>query len=236
MDVPARPGDVLSQPTRARVFAMLGELHRAAGTDELAERLQLHPNGVRMHLERLQAAGLVERRQERIARGRPRDTWTISPEAHPGGETPTGYAELSRWLVRVLGAPGGEIDDVEAEGRRIGRELAGVEGSGSAVEHRLFDTLSSLGFAPTREATGDEVTYRLRNCPYRDAVRENQPVVCALHRGMTSGLLDAIDPDASLDGFEPKDPDVAGCLIRVREPRARDVASHPAAATPQPEP
>jgi len=45
---------VLSQPTRARLFAMLGELSRPAGTVELADRLDLHPNGVRIHLERLE--------------------------------------------------------------------------------------------------------------------------------------------------------------------------------------
>lgn len=234
MDVPARSGDVLSQPTRARVFALLSELRRAVGTEELAESLGLHPNGVRAHLERLQEAGLVERRRERIARGRPRDIWTISPGAHPGGESPTGYAELSRWLARALAAPG----DVEAEGRRIGRELA-TDPAGEderASEQRLFDMLSSLGFAPEREPAGeDETTYRLCNCPYRDAVRENQPLVCGLHRGLTSGLLDVVDPDATLEGFEPRDPDAAGCLIRVRGPLARDRAPEPAAAATEAE-
>src|SRR5665213_3350636 len=44
------PGDALSQPTRARLFALLGEMRRPIGTAELAERLDLHPNGVRIHL------------------------------------------------------------------------------------------------------------------------------------------------------------------------------------------
>jgi hypothetical protein len=33
------PDDALSQPTRARLFALLSELRRPAGTAELAERL-----------------------------------------------------------------------------------------------------------------------------------------------------------------------------------------------------
>jgi hypothetical protein len=41
----------------------------------------------------------------------------------------------------------------------------------------------------------------LRDCPYRDAVRENQAVVCALHRGITRGLLDAIAPATELAGL-----------------------------------
>jgi predicted ArsR family transcriptional regulator len=58
VDVPPSPDDALAQPTRARLFSLLGELRRPAGTDELARRLELHPNGVRLHLE---AARLVLR-------------------------------------------------------------------------------------------------------------------------------------------------------------------------------
>src|SRR6185437_14917711 len=101
MDVPNRPGDALAQPTRARLFALLGDIRRPATTEELAERLGLHPNGVRVHLDRLAGAGLVTRTRERRARGRPRDTWAISPDAQPGGDPPTAYADLVRWLVRV---------------------------------------------------------------------------------------------------------------------------------------
>src|SRR5947209_14471107 len=99
MDAPARPDDALAQPTRRRVFDVLGELRRPTGTDELAQRLALHPNGVRTHLERLSEAGLVERRRTRQARGRPRDMWTIAADAQPGGEKPSGYVDLARWLA-----------------------------------------------------------------------------------------------------------------------------------------
>jgi predicted ArsR family transcriptional regulator len=75
--------------------------------------------------------------------------------------------------------------------------------------------LTALGFAPQREPAQRRVVFRLGNCPYRDAVRENQPVVCALHRGLTRGLLDQLAPGARLASFVPKDPDRAGCLIEV---------------------
>ena len=62
---------------------------------------------------------------------------------------------------------------------------------------------------------GDRLTFGLSNCPYRDAVRENQPAVCALHRGITRGLLDVLDPHAKLAGFVPRDADKADCLIEL---------------------
>ena len=87
--MPPAVDEVLGQPTRARLFALLGELKRAAGTDELARRVGMHPNGIRLHLERLERAGLLVRSRESGARGRPRDSWSISAEARPGGEPPT---------------------------------------------------------------------------------------------------------------------------------------------------
>jgi predicted ArsR family transcriptional regulator len=203
MDLPAKPDAALAQPTRARLFEALIELRRPASTEELAAALELHPNGVRLHLERLREAELVVRERVRHGRGRPRDMWTIAENARPGGEAPTAYLDLGRWLVRMIDAP---LRDIEAAGRAIGRGLA-------AGDAELFPALVSMGFQPSQEGH----TYRLRNCPYRDAVRENQDVVCTLHRGITRGLLNRISPGTELAGFVPRDPDTTGCLIELRD-------------------
>ncbi len=216
MDAPAPidPADALAQPTRARLFALLSRTGRPAGTLELAERLDLHPNGVRAHLERLERAGLVRRGRERRERGRPRDSWAVAPGARPGGERPAGYVELGRWLARAIGDGPGRLREVERSGRQIGRELAprDARDGRSALE----TTMSALGFEPhARSASAGRVTHCLGNCPYREAARENQAVVCALHRGITRGLLDVLLPEARLSGFVPGDPDRAGCLIEL---------------------
>jgi len=215
MDLPFRPADdVLAQPTRARIFALLGELRRGAGTEEIATTLGLHPNGVRVHLDRLLEAQLVLRDREKRSRGRPRDVWTISPQARPAGEPPTAYANLGRWLVRVVQDAGTSPADVEATGMRIGRDL------GAAPSEGGFEAaLSALGFQPRREAGADgTATYELRNCPYRDAVAADQPRVCGLHRGLTVGLLETLEPASELTSFVPRDPYRAGCTIEVRSP------------------
>lgn len=206
---------MLAQPTRARLFALLGELKRPAQTVELAERLQLHPNGVRIHLERLEQAGLVERAQIREKRGRPPDAWTIAADARPGGSAPQGYQDLGRWLARVLQGRGRGLRAIEETGREIGREIAPEAPSAPAAAFEA--SLVALGFQPTVAAGDrDAVTVCLRNCPYRDAVRENQPAICALHKGITRGMLDVAAPDARLAAFVPHDPYEAGCEIEVR--------------------
>jgi predicted ArsR family transcriptional regulator len=224
MDV--RRADALAQPTRAQLFALLSELRRPAGTDELARRLDMHPNGIRLHLERLEADGLVLRERERHGRGRPRDTWSISPSALPGGDPPTAYADLGRWLVRAITSGGTRVRDVEATGRQIGRELA-PSGDADSADAQIYGVLVAMGFQPVRRFDrADTVTYCLDNCPYRDAVRERQSVVCGLHRGLTRGLLDAVSPKTRLSAFVPKDPDVAGCEITLRGPLAKEAAAH----------
>jgi predicted ArsR family transcriptional regulator len=226
MDVPTARDDTLAQPTRAKLFAALGELRRPAGTEELAEQLGLHPNGVRLHLERLLDAKLVARERTRQPRGRPRDMWTIDPDAAPGGDPPSAYSDLGRWLTRLVASRRTGLRSVEATGREIGRDLAPSDAA--PAEKTMHAALVSLGFQPRREmGPSGELTYRLCNCPYRDAVRENQPTVCTLHRGITRGLLDEIGPETKLAAFVPRDPDTAGCLITLRDGLAHNAVQAP---------
>jgi predicted ArsR family transcriptional regulator len=216
MDLPSQPDDALTQPTRRRLFAALTELKRPASTEELAALLGLHANGVRLHLERLTDAGLLSRERTRHGRGRPRDMWAIAAEAQPGGDPPSAYADLGRWLARTIEPRKTTLRSVEDHGRRIGRELAPT-GADVTPERKLHGALVSLGFQPRREIDPDGgLTYRLCNCPYRDAVHENRDVVCTLHRGITRGLLDELSPGTKLAGFVALDPYTAGCRIELR--------------------
>jgi predicted ArsR family transcriptional regulator len=216
MPPPADAADPLAQPTRAALFRLLGELGRAATTGELAERVGLHPNGVRVHLERLERDGLLARTSEPRPRGRPRDLWTIAPGARPGGRAPRAYHDLASWLSRaIMPSPLG-LEAIETTGLQIGRELAPPQPH--ADRNPLVTTLAALGFQPHADGAGDAedaVTIRLDNCPYSDVAAANQQAICTLHRGITRGLLEILHPDARLVDFEPHDPDVAGCTIRV---------------------
>lgn len=206
---------MLAQPTRARLFAQLAALARPAGTEELAAELGLHPSGVRVHLQRMHSAGLLARERVSQRLGRPRDCWSIAPDALPAGEPPGAYRQLAGWLARSIAARPGRLRELERAGRELGRELVS-HGPGASTEESFGRTLTALGFAPQREPRArDRTLFRLGNCPYREAVHANQPVVCTLHRGLTLGFLDALAPRARLIDFVPKDPDRAGCLIEV---------------------
>lgn len=206
--------EVLAQPTRARIYRYLTDHRVAASTEEIAHALDLHPNGVRRHLERLAESGLIERRRRRGGRGRPGDLWAISAATSPGGIQPSAYASLATWLARAIQADSEGTADVERIGHEIGRELAPEE-PGETTE--VFgDLLTALGFQPKFEGRSDGgFTCTLMNCPYRESARSYADVVCTLHRGITTGLLSKVDPEAELELFQPHDPEEAGCVISV---------------------
>jgi predicted ArsR family transcriptional regulator len=225
MDIPHTDGDdVLSEPIRARLIALLADLRRPATTSELARRVGRHPNTARTQLQRLADAGLLERRTTRQRRGRPLHEWAISPHASPAGRPPQASAQLARWLARAIGTSNEELATIESGGREIGRNIA-PDPAGRSLPDSMQDALAGLGFAPrTDRLAPDRVRFVLENCPYRDAVRENQPAVCRLHRGITRGLIDRLDATATLQDFVPKDPYAAGCLIDLASGAAR---THP---------
>jgi len=215
LDLPPNSEDVLTQRTRARIFSWLVEQRAPVSTEALGTALDLHPNGVRRHLERMHEAGLIERSRSMGRRGRPGDLWTVAPGAAPGGGPPTGYADLARWLARAIPPGRNRLREVEKTGRDIGRELAPDRPAADPVEG-FRQALASLGFSPELEArssTGFVCT--LENCPYKASVVENQEVVCALHKGITSGLLAELLPNTRLSRFEPHDPERAGCVVAV---------------------
>lgn len=233
MDLPSTPEDVLAQPTRARLFALLGELRRPATTDELARAIGRHPNGVRLHLERLAAARLIVRERARQPRGRPRDLWRISADARPGGAPPHAYADVARWLARALADGEGGRVDLERAGRRIGRELAPSDDGARPVPERFFDVLAALGFQPRRERRGpNRIAFRLDNCPYRAVAADPERVVCRLHRGITLGLVDGIAPGLRLTAFVARDPDQAGCCLELSGASAAQPTTRSSETTP----
>jgi predicted ArsR family transcriptional regulator len=210
--------DVLADPTRARLFKLLAEMRRPATSEELSRLTGRHANTVRVQLRRLADAGLIERTSLREGPGRPRHVWVVAPGREPAGLPPEHSGHLGRWLARTLGTEATSLADVERSGTDIGRELAAASDA-HGVKAAMSEMLGRMGFQPRDEAlAGDGLRFVLGHCPYRQAVQENQPVVCMLHRGITRGLLEHLDPNAALTGFVAKDPVSAGCLIDIAVP------------------
>jgi len=197
----------------ALTFQTLVALGRPSSTSEIAAQTGRHVNSVRAYMRTLAEAGLVEQSTQQPPRGRPRDLWAV-PAQLTTSEVPGKTNELMRWLATALEASA-SIEEIEEAGRKIGVELFSSTPESDTAS--AFQTvLRLLGYQPAPPTiTADGSCHVLGYCPHRNTATTHPQTVCALHRGVTRGVLEQLDPEAGLTAFEPKDPRTAGCVIKI---------------------
>lgn len=205
---------VLAQPSRRRIADVLAQNPAGVGVDEVAKRVQLHPNAVRRHLRTLSAAGVVAtERAEPRGSGRPRLRYRLIDMHAP---QVAAHQELVRLLVVYIVHSGADARDVEAFGRKQGAFLA--VGAGADAIPASF---ARLGFAPRETGSAEDrargrLSIRLEHCPFRDAVTApGGELVCRLHRGLAAGMVGAALPGGRLTAFRAEGPVQAGCQVVV---------------------
>lgn len=190
---------------RGEVLAVLRSSDTALSVAQIADRMAVHPNTVRFHLDALSETGQVERvRTETRRRGRPALRYRTVPGMDPAG--PRDYRLLAGMLVAALAAE----PDAPARGKTAGREwgkrlaLAAPAERGVPPVQRLIELLDDAGFAP--ESTVDDDTpdeIGLRNCPFLELAQDHRDVVCPLHLGLMQGALAAWDADIDVGDLTP---------------------------------
>src|SRR5438045_3271158 len=111
----------LGDETRFSMYQELASSTSALTATELAERLGLHANTVRLHLERLREAGLVD--VEPVHRGtvgRPQHVYSLSAGAPGLGFDPPSYTLLAGLLAALAERVGADTEDDTADGRAWG--------------------------------------------------------------------------------------------------------------------
>ncbi|MFO1538320.1 MAG: helix-turn-helix transcriptional regulator [Actinomycetota bacterium] len=192
MDLPVLKA--LGDETRYAMYRELATSTRPLSAQDLAERLGLHANTVRLHLDRLRETGLVE--AEAVHRGtvgRPQHLYSLAPGAPSLGDPPA-HVLLAGLLGSLAEAVGAEAGDAAAIGERWGAQLARRTRSRSCVAV-LHDELDRLGFEPAvgpGDGTAEgAVRVEFLHCPFRELAEAYPDLVCNLHRGICAGVLDA---------------------------------------------
>lgn len=200
--------------TRESVLAELRAARSALTVNELADRLDLHPNTVRFHLETLVERRQVEqRRGEHRGRGRPAVRFAAAPGMDPQG--PRQYRLLAEALVDDVAGD----DRPAARAQRAGRAWGGrlVEPGSTDPIDTMQGLLDELGFAPNRL---DENRIGLRHCPFLELADRRAEVVCAIHLGLMRGVLATLDADVDVSRLEPfARPDLCVAHLENRRPR-----------------
>ena len=202
----------LAAPTRREIVAYLARAARPVTVDELSTHLGLNHTGVRKHLARLVAAGLLEESLEaRTSPGRPKLLYRPSHRAL--ASSGASYERLAALLAEAL-LSGADLVEV---GRRAGRAAgAPVLAPAGAPLDGLTSRLAAEGFDPVIRRRGTWTGIVLGHCPYEAAVRANPKAVCRLHLGLAQGMAEAIG-GLRVDGLAPRDPGRAGCRLSVVE-------------------
>jgi predicted ArsR family transcriptional regulator len=188
----------LGDNTRYAIYLELARSPRPQATAEIAETLDLHPNTVRPHLERMREAGLLDVETDaRGTVGRPQHRYSIATDAPTLGLEPATFPVLSRMLVRLAAAAGLGSDEAVEAGREQGAHdalEAGVAGGGDArlCLNVLVARLDALGFDPAAVDDDGEATVAFTHCPFRDLAEHHPDVVCGLHRGLVEGIVETV--------------------------------------------
>lgn len=214
--------------------------HTAAA---LAEAVGLHVTTVRFHLDQLVSAGLVTTGFRRHAgAGRPRKVYSLVPvSASDERAEVESLRLLSGLLVEALTAEdGGRRLTPHEVGRRWALEHVPVTSDDRPAESagrwlaklgQMVEVLEEWGYTPevaTRDG-GRAADITLSHCPFLDLARDNEAVVCGIHRGLISGSLERLGERAVHVALEPfVGPTTCLAHVTTRTPFRTSVAKEPA--------
>ena len=149
----------LAHPTRRGVAEALGAATEGLTVAQIADRVSLHPNAVRQHLEVLQRAGVVVAAPSAPTgrRGRPSTLYAL---AAPHAVAAVGHRELVRLLLELVRRTRLGDDDVEAFGWEQGGRIIPED----SRPETLTASIAGLGFAP-EEVTPEGDRRRVHEAP-----------------------------------------------------------------------
>ncbi len=182
----------LGDETRFAMYRELATSTTPLSAQDLADALGLHANTVRLHLERLREAGLVD--VEAIHRGtvgRPQHLYSLAAGAPGLGFDPPAHALLAGLLAAMAEQMGADAEAATATGRAWGLEAGKRTPSRSCLDS-LAAELARLGFEPAAdEDIGPDGTARIDflHCPFRELAEAYPELVCNLHRGLCEGVV-----------------------------------------------
>ncbi len=186
----------LGDNTRYAIYLELARSPKALTTSEIADMIDLHPNTVRPHLERMRDVGLVAVSVDgRGEIGRPQHRYSLTADAPSLGLEPPVMPVLARMVLAMAERLGGGPDDAFATGNDEGTQRARPYASAPSSLEALVSDLDRLGFDPVVTDADDDpdaVVVAFTQCPFGELAAEHPRLVCSLHHGLIAGFVGAM--------------------------------------------
>ncbi|MCU1395374.1 MAG: putative transcriptional regulator [Ilumatobacteraceae bacterium] len=207
-------------PTRRGIYLFAREHPQGVTAAQVAEHFGLHPNVARHHLDKLVAGGYVDvavARSEGGGAGRPSKHYRAAADGAPL-DLPVRSDDL---VLTLLGKSLSMLPREQAEamaeqvgieyGRTLAMAVRHTDSNGDTVQqsfrsalHTVADALTAHGFAAHADQRNNELRIINNHCPFGDIAIDN-PVICAVDRGMVKGMLTSLygDTDPSIETSLP---------------------------------
>jgi predicted ArsR family transcriptional regulator len=191
---------VMADDTRYRVYrSMVERPGEQVTVADVAARFGLHPNVARMHLGKLERAGLLLSSLRHTATGgRPAKLYAVSDRAESFAYPPRRYELLSRLALAALqeGGDEGAVTRIctEAgleEARRHVGDKSGALGR-DAILGSVRHVAEEQGLFPELEWNDADLIVDVRNCVFRELSKVSPDLVCAMHRSFLLGVIEGI--------------------------------------------
>jgi len=195
-----RPGRLeilkaLGDNTRYAIYLELARSPAPLATADIADTLELHPNTVRPHLERMREVGLLQVESDpRGAPGRPQHRYSLAADSPGLGFEPPAFPMLAQMLLRLAEATGAGAEEALRAGEAQGRDDAAplCEGPHKPCLAALTGRMTDMGFDPAVVAEGQTASMAFTHCPFRELAELRPDLVCNLHRGLVAGFTETL--------------------------------------------
>ena len=158
---------------------------------ELQEFLEVSANAVRQQIGNLLAEGYIEHQVERVARGRPRFVYSLTPRGR--SLFPHHYDEFTNSLLRELlqtEGPQKVANLLCGMSRRLAEQYARQIASQAPADRakELIDLLNAKGILAEMQVESDGLLFLEYNCPYYELARQYRGI-CDMEQDMLSQVV-----------------------------------------------
>ncbi|MHB1615060.1 MAG: helix-turn-helix transcriptional regulator [Actinomycetes bacterium] len=181
------------------------------GIGDVCAATGLSPSAVRFHLDHLIDLAAVRAVKDPNASGSGRPALLYSAVPAEAVDPAAAYRALAGLLASELVRSAGPRASTDAGRAWAKALLRGKDVTSADPLPVVMSLLDGGGFSPVRSADGS--TVELHRCPFLDLALEQPAVVCGVHLGLVTGVLEELGTMtpvhllAALDGPGP-------CLVR----------------------
>jgi predicted ArsR family transcriptional regulator len=188
----------LGEDTRFAIFRQITSAEKPLTVKDLVALFGMHHSAIRIHLNKLEEAGLIISRKQHNpgAVGRPQLTFLPNPRALSITLPARNYQLLSQLLLEFA-ARSEDPDKAKEFAHSWGGSY--IRTRGYLADGRLpfeqgvaalVEELQALGNAPQNLLLDDDsASFTQSNCPFLELAQRYRPLVCSLHQSLNRGMM-----------------------------------------------